>query len=234
MPTYADSYDAESRSGRVIDKDGYLLVFDPHGSRVLGTPLYGVVAEKLLARFPHPRANPKAACWDSDPENRTRVPDGEPYVTAIAGSFSSAGAKEMAFMIDYCPSGLGLPATRRVIVLDGDKLVLDQVLPDDAKGAQADLAIDVDGDGREELLAGTSLVESGRTGVVEVTLLRLAPGNLKQLGTWSAYEKCGTPHKRPGELTTSHTIWLRMKDSVPTSRVVAKTKRCPHLPPPPH
>jgi hypothetical protein len=230
LPTYAEAFSPSYHPARVAGKDGYFLLHDFSKRGGSGSSLNGIQSGLLVARFPHPKAKPGTTCRANDPNEPTKTVE-EPFTSAIAGSFSSAGAKEVAFFIDYCPTGLGQPRTRRVVVIDGDKLVIDYVLPATARGEWADLAIDVDGDGREEILATSIIWRPDRPTVTEATLLRLAP-KPAVLGAWKVIDHCDQFKKNP-DTTTTHTISWRMKDGVASFRDVAKTEGCFYPPAPP-
>lgn len=231
LPTYESYFRPSHHPTPQAGKDGYFLLHDFSRRAGGGSSLNGLEVEGLVARFPHPEAKAGTTCRANDP-NEPQKKVQESFATAIAGSFSAAGAKEMAFLIDYCPTGLGVPRTRRVIVLDGDKVVLDHVLPANTKGEWADLAIDIDGDGREEILATSNIFRPGRSTLTEATLLRVAPGKLAVLGAWAVIDHCSTVYKKPDDVT-SHTISYRLNNGVPSFRDVAKTEPCFYPPPPP-
>ncbi|MBL8742590.1 MAG: hypothetical protein JNK04_15895, partial [Myxococcales bacterium] len=118
LPTYESYFRPSHHPTPQAGKDGYFLLHDFSRRAGGGSSLNGLEVEGLVARFPHPEAKAGTTCRANDP-NEPQKKVQESFATAIAGSFSAAGAKEMAFLIDYCPTGLGVPRTRRVIVLDG-------------------------------------------------------------------------------------------------------------------
>ncbi len=88
------------------------------------------VVDALLQAFPHPHA----AGRPCDPNRPGTRPDERmggvllPTITQVAGAFTRAGASEIAFLIDYCPTGSGVPRTRRLLVLEAGVATFDHEL----------------------------------------------------------------------------------------------------------
>lgn len=144
---------------------------------------------ELLRRFPHPHAEGKTC----DP-NRKETPPKEraggqllPYITSVDASVTSA-ARQTAYMIDYCPTGNGVPRTRRLLVLEGNSVVVDRELPASIPADAIIAAPDIDGDRRSELLLTST--ESNTRVVVTVHLVRVTKNSLKLLGSWTGLEHC--------------------------------------------
>jgi hypothetical protein len=175
----------------------------------------------LLRRFPHPHANTKTC--DPNPPNTPadQRMGGQllPTITSTRAAITRRGA-QVVYLIDYCPTGVRVPRTRRLLVLDDAKVVLDKELPAALPADELLAAVDIDGDGFSELVATETIYRGGRN-VVVAYLVR--PSDLKVLGTWTAIEHC-TPGRFPEE--NLHRVTFargRFRD-------VASKRRC-HYPP---
>jgi hypothetical protein len=184
----------------------------------------------LVRAFPHPHAAGKPC----DP-NLPGTPSGErmggvllPRVTQVAGSFTRPGAKEIAFVIDYCPTGAGVPRTRRLLVLESGKVNLDHELLAAEPFDEALTGSDVDGDGRDELLLTTSIFEDARS-KVDLSVVTLRGATLTTLGTWRAVEHCDPRHAE----RTNLVLHVRMEGGAPVFRDELTTSRCVYPPSPP-
>lgn len=156
---------------------------------------------RLLARFPHPHAAGKTC----DP-NLPGTPPNEraggqlmPRVTTIRAAVTRATAAQDVYLIDYCATGVRVPRTRRLLVLDGGKVRFDRELDAGVPADEVLGAADVDGDGRAELLLSRTEYRGGRS-VVSVQLVRLAKPRLAVLGVWTGIEHC-TPGKFDDAIT---------------------------------
>lgn len=118
-----------------------------------------------------------------------------PNVTQVAGAFTRPGAKELAFLIDYCMTGAGAPRTRRLLVLAAGVATFDRELPAAEPFDEVLGAADLDGDGRAELLLTTSIYQDGRS-MVDLAVVSLGGATLTALGTWRAVVHCGPATRR--------------------------------------
>jgi len=182
-------------------------------------------ATELLRRFPHPHAGGKTC----DP-NRPGTPANQrmggqllPRITTARAAITRTGAAQVVYLIDYCPTGVRVPRTRRLLVLDGTKVALDHELPSAIPADELLATIDVDGDGRAELVATTTADRGGRNVVVAYLVSTTAARDLRLLGTWTALEHC-TPGTYPEQ------IMHRVTVAAGKFRDVASTQRC-HYPP---
>ncbi|APR88277.1 hypothetical protein A7982_13626 [Minicystis rosea] len=132
-------------------------------------------------------------------------------------------------MIDYCPSGVGVPRTRRLLVLDGAAIALDHELDESVQGEEILRATDVDGDGRAEVLMTVLAFRAGRS-FTDVSLFQLSPKR-RALGRWTAVAHC-SPGRTPDDQTTRR-IFVRMKGGTPLFRDEAVTEPCFYAPAPP-
>ncbi len=184
----------------------------------------------LVRAFPHPHA----AGERCDP-NRPGTPPGErmggtlwPRVTQVAGAFTRPGAKELAFLIDYCLTGVGAPRTRRLLVLEAGKVTFDHELLATEPFDEALSASDLDGDGRDELLLTTSIFEDARS-KVDLSVVSLRGAALATLGTWRAVEHCDPRHAERIELV----LHVRAERGAPAFRAEHTTTPCVYPPSPP-
>ena len=125
---------------------GELLLYDFAASeRVSWKEPSQIEVDRLLQRFPHPHAAASAHCDPNSPGTPAAERMGGillPRVTLVQGAFTSAGAVQTAHFIDYCPSGVGVPRTRRIVVLQGDTLALDHELDGALKADEVLRAVD--------------------------------------------------------------------------------------------
>ncbi len=188
------------------------------------------VRDALVRAFPDPHAAGKPC----DP-NRPGTPPGQraggvllPNVTQVAGAFTRPGAKELAFLIDYCMTGAGAPRTRRLLVLAAGVATFDRELPAAEPFDEVLGAADLDGDGRAELLLTTSIYQDARI-MVDLAAVSLGGGALTTLGTWRAIVHCG-----PSDPTrTTLALHVRVERGAPIFRDEVTTTRCIYPPPPP-
>jgi hypothetical protein len=217
-----------------VDADGYSLLHDFGPRDAWRTPSASTEeSAALVARFPHPHAK-GATCGLNYPT--TPVKDRAqgtllPRVTVVRGAFSRAGAEQSAFLVDYCPTGDRVPSTRRLLVLENDKLVVDHELGRAEVGDEVLLSIDVTKDGLAELLLLATLYRPGTSSLTVATLMQIAPGKPRVLGRWDAIDHCSVL-KNPDE-TTTHEISFRPDETAPSFRDKATTERCFYPPPPP-
>jgi hypothetical protein len=168
----------------------------------------------LLVRFPEP----KGKKCEIDRAQGGLGGELLPTITSARGAITRKGA-QLAYLIDYCPLP-GVKRTRRLLVLDGEKPVVDKQLPAGLHADELLAAVDIDGDGFSELVATETIYRGGRN-VIVAYLVR--PSDLKVLGTWTAIEHC-----TPGTFTEEnrHRVTFasgRFRDVV--------TKRTCHYPP---
>jgi hypothetical protein len=205
-PVDGDPHDGDLHDGDPHDGHDVLL-HDFRGAK-LNTVVTRKEAEPIARRFDDRRA--KAYCRYSALTTVTRV----------AGAFSAANANETVYLIDYCH------ALRRVVVLAGETAVINHTIPTGVVGDRLVDAVDVDGDGREELLVARRHAGQGTAGAVtEATLLRLAPDGPTEVAKWTALVEC--PAARDGQSMTTHTISFRRHEGVVRFRDVPRTWACP-------
>lgn len=174
------------------EQEGEQLLYDFSPKRALhGSGLWGDELDKLLQRFPHPHAPPGKHCDPNYPGSPGQKLGGTllPTVTQVEGSFTSPGATQVAIFIDYCPTGAGVPRTMRLLVLEGDTVALDHEFDEAAPPDTILHAVDVDGDGHDEVLLTRSDYVTDRI-VSHAQLVRLAPGPLETLERWPALRNC--------------------------------------------
>lgn len=188
------------------------------------------VLDALVQAFPDPHAAGKRC----DP-NSPGTPPGErmggillPTVTQVGGSFTRAGAAEVAFLIDHCSTGVGAPRTRRLLVLEAGVATFDHQLGTGEPFDEVLAASDLDGDGRAELLLTTSSFQDERS-LVDLSVASLSGATLTVLGTWRAVEHCDPRHPE----RTSLALHVRMAGSAPVFRAERRSSRCMYPPSPP-
>jgi len=160
-------------------------------------------ADALLARFPHPRAQPGSVCDPNLPGTPAQSRLGGrlmPGLSVVRGAFTRPAAQQSAFFIDYCLTGVGQPRTQRLLVLEGDRVEVDYLLPATLLADGVIASADVDLDGRAELLLTTSVFRPETSQLQTATLLQVAPGPPRVLGTWDAIDHCSV-RKDPDQET---------------------------------
>lgn len=188
------------------------------------------VVDALLQAFPHPHAAGRSC----DPNRPGTRPDERmggvllPTITQVAGAFTRAGASEIAFLIDYCPTGSGVPRTRRLLVLEAGVATFDHELLASEPFDEVLSASDLDGDGRAELLLTTSRFEDGRS-MVDLSVVALRGAGPTTLGTWRAVVHCNPREPR----RTTLALHVRLDGGAPVFRDEVTTSRCVYPPPPP-
>ena len=191
-PDDADEVDPVDVDDPPPEPDGEQLLYDFTKKRALhGSTPSRDAFDELLQRFPHPHAPAGAHCDPNYPGSPGRRLGGVllPSVTQVEGSFTTPGSEQVAVFIDYCPTGAGVPRTMRLLVLEGDTVTLDHEF-DEATPPDSILhAVDVDGDGHDEVLLARSDYVTDRM-VSHAQLVRLAPGPLKTLERWAALRNC--------------------------------------------
>jgi hypothetical protein len=188
------------------------------------------VFDALLAAFPHTHAEGKA-CDPNFPGTPAKERAGGillPTITQVAGAFTRADASEVAFLIDYCPTGAGVPRTRRLLILDAGAVSFDYEFGAREPFDQLLAATDLDGDGRAELLVTTALHQYERS-MLDASLLRLSDRKPTVLGTWRVIEHCELGSNQ----MTTRKVFVRLNGSTPVFRDEPKTERCNHPPQPP-
>ncbi len=217
-----------------VDADGYSVLYD-FGPRDAWRAPSATTEESaaLVARFPHPHAKGKKCGlnYPTTPAKDRAQGTLLPRVTVVRGAFSRAGVEQAAYLVDYCPTGDGVPSTRRLLVLENDKVVIDHELGRAEVGDEVLHAVDVTNDGLAELLLLATLYRPGTSSLTVATLLQIAPGKPRVLGRWDAIDHCSVL-KNPDE-TTKHRITFRPDDATPSFRDKATTERCFYPPPPP-
>lgn len=147
------------------------------------------VMTELLRRFPHPHANGKT-CDPNYPNTPAKERAGGqllPYITSVDAAITKK-QKQTAYVIDYCPTGNGVPRTRRLLVLDGTAVAIDRELPASIPATAIIATTDIDGDGRAELVLTDT--EHRKRAVTVVYLVRARATDLKLLGSWTGLEHC--------------------------------------------
>jgi hypothetical protein len=205
-------------AGAAAHADSVVIDFTVEPTPQASRPLE---ANDVRKRFPHPHAKGKTC----DP-NRPNTPPDErmggqllPTITTTSAAITRKGA-QVVYLIDYCPTGVRVPRTRRLLVLDGTKVVLDKELPAALLADELLAAVDIDGDGFSELVTSATIYRGGRN-VVIANLVRAS--DLKVLGTWTAIEHCS-----PGSFDEQ--IMHRVTFSGGRFRDVASKRTC-HYPP---
>jgi hypothetical protein len=151
-----------------------------------------------------------------------------PRVTRVRGAFTRGEATQSAYVIDYCPTGVGVPRTRRLLVLEGETVELDHEFGDDVRAEEILHAADVNGDGLSEVLLTGSVFRSDRS-VTEAVLLQLRPGRPTVLGKWTALAHCSPPNDE----RTGQRIFFRVNGGAAIFRAQSVTERCFYPPSPP-
>jgi hypothetical protein len=151
--------------------------------------------DALVERFPNPRAAPGAICdpnWPGTPPAQRTGGRLLSTVTKAEGSFTTRSAPQVAYVVDYCSTGAGMPRYWRALVLEGAAVKLDldlaPLVAADTLDVELLRAVDVDGDGHLELLLETRHFRRQK-GSSEAVLVRLAPGAPARLGRWPAVER---------------------------------------------
>lgn len=188
-------------------------------------------ADALLARFPHPHAAPASVC---DP-NLPGTPAGSrlggrlmPGLSVVRGAFTRPAAAQSAFFIDYCLTGVGQPRTQRLLVLEGDRVELDYLVPASLRVDGVLAAVDVDLDGRAELLLTASIFRPGTSQLQTATLLELGPAVPRVLGSWDVIDHCSVS-KQPDQETV-HRLGFSVGAGAPTFTDQATTRPCYYPP----
>lgn len=212
------------------DQDGEQLLYDFSPKRALhGSGPSRDELDKLLQRFPHPHAAPGKHCDPNDPGSPGQKLGGTllPTVTQVEGSFTSPGATQVAIFIDYCPTGAGVPRTMRLLVLEGDTVALDHEFDEAAPPDTILHAVDVDGDGHDEVLLTRSDYVTDRL-VSHAQLVRLAPGPLETLERWPALRNCTLDD----DTQVASRIFYRRRRNRVTFRAQVVEDQCLALPAP--
>ncbi|MDI3282211.1 hypothetical protein QHF83_02780 [Polyangium sp. 15x6] len=189
--------------------------------------------DELVKRFPHPHAAKDSRCG---PDSPSTPPEQQakgillPHITTVRGAFTRPRSTQSAYLIEYCSTGNGQPHTVRLLVLQDDSVELDLELAGDLHIGEVQHAVDVDGDGRDEVVLTSSLYRQ-REGqsVTGAVLYRLGPGAPGVIGKWTAVEHCYIGH----DDMLAHRIYYRMKHDVLSFRDETIKKHCYYPPPPP-
>lgn len=235
-PTAPTPTEAPSPEPLPAAPQGELVLYDFSGDHALSwsEPTRDEL-DRLLARFPNPHAPAGAHCDPNSPGTPPSQRMGGillPRVTRVEGAFTSVGASQTAYFIDYCPSGVGVPRTRRILVLQGDTLALDHELASDLKADEVLRAVDVDGDGLAEVLLTVNLYNTQTTQhTTDAILYRLKEGAPRVIGRWPGIAHCYSGHD---DRTVSR-IKYRRTGKVATFRAETSEEHCyyPPAPPPP-
>jgi hypothetical protein len=204
--------------------DGKVL-YDFSTSSMTAAVPEAAVQKKLLARVVGKYLPDGKECdtgFDGSPEDARKKGALKPYVTMARGAFTKAGGDEVAYLVDFneCGTGptTGLVSTRRLVIEAAaapGKTVVEHTFADDVTVTELLTALDVDGDGRHELLClapGVQRMGYFSTGAVLVSLAEASP---KVLGSWTALESMCEGGE--GEATRAR-ISYTTKDGAPVFR----------------
>ncbi len=190
-------------------------------------------ADALLARFPHPHAQPGTVCDPNLPGTPAKSRLGGrllPGLSVVRGAFTRPGAQQSAFFIDYCLTGVGQPRTRRLLVLEGERVEVDAVMPATPIADGVLAAVDVDLDGRAELLLTASIFRPETSQLQTATLLQVAPGAPRVLGSWDVIDHCSV-RKQPDQETVHRLGFIAGASAgAPTFTDHATTRACYYPP----
>lgn len=217
----------------VVARTGVVHDFNDKDSSQHHEPSYEQ-RDALLARFPHPKAAAGSKCVPEYPSTPPKPPSPGSLGATMSltqGAFTRVDAKQSAFVIDYCPTGNGQPLTRRLLIFDGSKLELDFVFPDSLRAEAVISSVDVDFDGRSELVLSDSEFRPPTSQLTTMTLLKVAPDAPRVLGTWTGADHCSV-RKSPNE-ETLHRITFVFSEGNVRFTDVATTEPCRVHPPPP-
>ena len=144
-----------------------------------------------------------------------------PRVTMVKGAFTRAGATQSAYFIDYCPTGVGVPRTKRLLVLEGEAVELDHEFGGDSRAEEILHAADVNDDGLAEVLLTGYVFRPDRS-YTEAVLMQSRPGKPRTLATFKALVHCAPPNDE----WTGRRIFFRVKGGAAIFREQAVTERC--------